>query len=230
MREGHSYLYKEILRFLGLLDDIIGVTEAGIKAQKMNAFIPMKTAEIFLQFGPTKGKSMLVEKEKDVINSNLEVDKWSVTYVENVHTGEDDLKEIYCGPTKIEKKVEQKYLGFVISSTGDNMANIRKIQKKSIGLVKSTLNKLNSLNLKSYYFECSIILLNVMVRSSILYASEMYYELKEKEVRHLERIEEAYLRKVLNTTKECPITQLFLDVGHYLARFEIQKKKKKSTF
>ena len=116
MREGHSYLYKEIFSvgFLGLVDDIIGVTEAGIKVQKMNAFIPMKTAEIFLQFGPTKGKSILVEKEKDVINSNLEVDKWSVTYVENVHTGEDNLKEIYCGPTENEKTVEQKYLGFVL--------------------------------------------------------------------------------------------------------------------
>ena len=104
----------------------------------MNAFINMKTAEKCLQFGPTKCKSMLVGKEKDVINSNLEVDKWSVTYVENVHTGEDVLKEIYCGPTEIERTVEQKYLGFVLSSTGDNMANIRKIQKKSIGLVKST--------------------------------------------------------------------------------------------
>ena len=62
-----------------------------------------------------------------------------------------------------------------------------------------------------------------MVRSSILYASEMYYDLKETEVRQLERIEEGYLRKVLNTTKGCPIIQLYLAVGHTPARFEIQK-------
>ena len=42
-------------------------------------------------------------------------------------------------------------------------------------------------------------------------------------MRHLERIEETYLRKVLNTTKGCPITQLYLAVGHTPARFEIQK-------
>ena len=29
----------------------------------------------------------------------------------------------------------------------------------------------------------------------------MYYNLKESELRHLERIEESFLRKVLNTTK-----------------------------
>jgi hypothetical protein len=191
--EGYSYLYKEILPigFLGLVDDIIGVTEAGIKAQKMNAFINMKTAEKSLQFGPSKCKSMLVGKNlSTVINSSLMVDNWSVQYVENMQTGEDDLKETYCGLTNIKKTSEQRYLGFVLSSTGDNMANIREIKKKSIGIVKSTLNKLNSLNLKRYYFECSIILLNAMVRSSILYASDMYYDLKETEVRHLERIEE----------------------------------------
>ena len=126
--EGYSYLYKEILPigFLGLVDDIIGVTEAGIKAQKMNAFINMKTAEKSLQFGPSKCKSMLVGKDlSNVINSSLMVDKWSVQYVENMQTGEDDLKEIYCGLTKIKKTSEQRYLGFVLSSTGDNMANIR---------------------------------------------------------------------------------------------------------
>ena len=167
---------------------------------------------------------MIVGKDiSTVINSNIMVDKWSVSYTENVTTGKDDLKEIYCGLTEVEKTANQKYLGFVLSNTGDNMVNIREIRNKSIGVVKSTLNKLNSLNLKKYYFECAVILLNVMVRSSILYASEMYYDLKETEVRQLERIEEGYLRKVLNTTKGCPIIQLYLAVGHTPARFEIQK-------
>ena len=129
----------------------------------------LKTTEKGLQFGPTKCKSMIVGKDiSTVINSNIMVDKWSVSYTENVMTGKDDLKEIYCGLTEVEKTANQKYLGFVLSNTGDNMVNIREIRNKWIGVVKSTLNKLNSLNLKKYYFECAVILLNVMVRSSIL--------------------------------------------------------------
>ena len=65
--------------------------------------------------------------------------------------------------------------------------------------------------------------MNSMLRPSILYACEMYYNLKESELRHLERIEESFLRKVLNTTKGCPITQLYLEIGQIPARFEIQK-------
>ena len=209
---GHTYLYKDELSlgFLGLVDDIIGVTEAGVKAQNMNTFINLKTAEKTLQFGPTKCKTMLVGKNvKNVINSGLLVDEWSADYVENIHTGEAELVEKYSGQTEIEKVTEQKYLGFVLSSTGDNMANIRAIKKKSIGVVRKTLNELDGLHLKEYYFECSIVMMNVMIRSSILYASDMYYQLKETELRQLERIEESYLRQVLKTTKECPIKQLY---------------------
>ena len=226
MEAGHSYLYKNELPvgFLGLVDDIIGVTEVGFKAQMLNVFINLKTAEKTLQFGPTKCKTMLVGKDvKHVINSNLQVDEWAVSYAENVKTGEPELLEKYCGLTDIENVTEQKYLGFVLSSTCDNMANIREIKKKSIGIVKTTLKKLNSLNLERYYFECAVIMLNSMIRSSILYACEMYQQLKENEIRQLERIEESFLRQVLKTTKGCPINQLYLSVGHYPARFEIQR-------
>ena len=53
---GHGYLFKNKLpvAFLGLVDDIIGVSEAGVNAQKLNAFINIKTAEKTLQFGITK--------------------------------------------------------------------------------------------------------------------------------------------------------------------------------
>jgi hypothetical protein len=40
MEAGHFYLYKNILPvgFLGLEDDIVGITEAGHKAQQLNSF------------------------------------------------------------------------------------------------------------------------------------------------------------------------------------------------
>ena len=60
-----------------------------------------------------------------------------------------------------------------------------------------------------------------MLRSSILYACENYYNLKEQEIRQLERIEEEFLRELLKTGKGCPINQLYLEVGVIPARFEI---------
>jgi hypothetical protein len=58
---------------------------------------------------PIKCKSMLVGKNtKDVINSKLMVDKWTENYTENIHTGEADLEEVFCGVTEIEQTSEQK--------------------------------------------------------------------------------------------------------------------------
>ena len=77
MEAGHHYLYKNLLPigFLGLVDDIVGITEAGFKAQELNAYINVKTAEKRLQFGVKKCKSMLIGKTSDsVLNNNLQVD------------------------------------------------------------------------------------------------------------------------------------------------------------
>ena len=62
-----------------------------------------------------------------------------------------------------------------------------------------------------------------MLRSSILYACETYYNLKETELRQIERIEEGFLRQLFSTTRGCPISQLYLEAGHTPARFEIFK-------
>ena len=137
---GHSYLYKNKLPvgFLGLVDDVIGITEAGIDAVKMNAFLNVKSAEKTLQFGPTKCKTMLIGKNSaSIIDSDLMVDNWKIEYEDNSTTGEANLVETYFGQITIKKTDEQKYLRFVLSSKGDNVA---KIKKKSIGIVRKIIN------------------------------------------------------------------------------------------
>jgi hypothetical protein len=73
----------------------------------------------------------------------LTVDSWKIEY-----DSSDDIIESYNGQLTIEKTHEQKYLGFVLSNTGDDMANIRQIEKKSIGIVRKIIKRLNALKLK----------------------------------------------------------------------------------
>ena len=220
---GHGYLYKNSLPigFLSLVDDIIGVTAPGIEAQMMNAFMNEKTAEKTLRFGSKKCKSMLVGKHtSSTINSDLYVDKWDIRYSD---TGHEDIIETYVGQIPIGKTDEYRYLGFVISNQGNNMSHINHIKKKSIGVIRKLIKKLNSLKLRSYFFECAVILMNAILRPTILYGADMCYNLKEVEIRHLERIEEEFFRKVLKTSKGCPIAQIYLEMGQAPARFEIQR-------
>ena len=220
---GYGYQYKKELpiSLLGLVDDLIGITEAGHQAQQMNVFLNLKTAEKCLQFGPSKCKTMLVGKNTDnIINTKLFVDKWEVKHDE-ADTGEEMLVETYIGKVPIEETEEQRYLGFVLSSTGNNMANINSMKKKSNGIIRKIFSKLENLKLQKYYVECAIIFMKVMLRSSILYACETYYNLKENEIRSIEMIEERFLRELFNTGKGCPLSQLYAEVGLIPARHEI---------
>ena len=138
---GYGYFYKDVLPvgLLGLVDDTIGVTEVGYKAQMMNAFLNVKTAEKGLQFGAKKCKTMLIGKNQEsALNSPLCVDNWSVEHVENPATGDTELVETYTGQVQIGQTTEQRYLGFILSSSGDDMANIRPLQKKSIAYLYKT--------------------------------------------------------------------------------------------
>ena len=222
-----GYMYKDKLAtsILALVDDMVGITEAGYKAQQMNAIINTRSAEKRLQFGVQKCKIMIIGNTDSVMNSNLQVDSWNVRYNMKEETNNYLFEETYNGKIQIDKTENQKYLGFFLSSRGNNMVNIKEMEKKSIWVSKRIFNRLQGLNLKQYYFQCGLLFLNIILRSSILYASETYYNLKENELRTLERIEEKFIRKLLKTSRGCPISQIYLETGHIPARFEIYRRR-----
>ena len=132
---------------------MIGVTNARFRAQQLNAVLNARTADTQLQFGVTKCKTMLVSKKpENVMNSQLSVDNWKVDHVKNISTGESDLVETFKGLVSIDKTDNQKYLGFTISSKGDNMVNINEMKNKSIWIIRKIFTRLESLNLKKHYF------------------------------------------------------------------------------
>ena len=146
---GLGYLYKGqvMVTMLGLVDDIIGVSEAGFKAQQLNSIINTKSAEKGLQFGVPKCKTMLIGKSSENIHkNNLEVDKWEIERKVDIKSGKELFSENYVGQVPIENTEEQKYLGFVLSSKGSNMANINYMRNKSFGIIRTIFRKLESLN------------------------------------------------------------------------------------
>ena len=226
-KAGCGYKYQDTLpiSMLGLVDDLIGITAADHRALQMNTIMKVKTAEKQLQFGTNKCKTMIIgrnAREQELMGiTSLTVDKWDVSHERG--KSESTLIEKYAGEDIMEETKAYKYLGFVLSSKGDNFVNINEMRKKSIWIIRKIFTRLDGLHLKNYYFECGIMFLNMVLRSSILYASETYYNLTESQVRTLERIEEGYLRKLFQTSKGCPINQLYLESGHTPARFAIKK-------
>jgi hypothetical protein len=103
-------LYKDnvLVSLLGLVDDMEVVTEAGFRAQQMNALINAKSADKGLQFGVKKCKSMLIGKHvENVLNSNLTDDNWSSTNRDIPELGTDELVDSYESLISIDKADQQ---------------------------------------------------------------------------------------------------------------------------
>ena len=220
-KAGILYKYKGIVTIpiLGMMDDTAAVTVAGYKAQVMNTYVNTHTAHKLLQFNAPKCKYMNCGNYDEMyIKQSLEVDSWKITYDKK-----GNLNESYDGKKEMKEVTEHKYLGFIISSNGSNVADIRSKSKKSIGTIAQIINITKGLG--TYTFECTLIYIKSLLRGSTLYASETYYSLTESEVRTLESIDKNCLKQILKTGKHCPTYLLYLELGLCPARYHIIKLK-----
>ena len=223
LEEEPDYLYEYKgyvpVGVLGMIDDLAGVSESGVKAVQLNSFLNVKTAEKCLQFGIDKCKTLNIShKSAKSSASELYIDHWSVK-----HDKEGHLREQFKGKEKIENVSDQKYLGFTISEDGSNKKNIEAKQKRSIGIIKVIQFLVQGLG--KYTLECGMIHLNSLLRSSISFAAKTMYNIKESDFRQLKQIEEDLIRKFFKTGRGCPIFQLYLESGHLPARFYIKQTK-----
>ena len=223
LEENVSYLYKYKgsvpVGILGQIDDLIGVTEPGYKAQQMNSYLNVMTADKYLQFGPDKCKTMLVgniKKEYDFLHTKLQVDTWKTTY-----TQEGNIIDTFIGKTDIEEVPDILYLGVAISCDGKNEKNIIHKQNKSFGTKKQIMNMVSDLG--KYTIECGFIYLNSLLRGSILYGAKAMIDMKEKDFRKIEQIEEDQMRLLFDTTLNCSLHLLYLESGQVPARFQIKR-------
>ena len=223
LKEQPEYIYKYKgsvpIGVLGMVDDLAGVSEHGMKAKQLNAYINVKSAEKKLHFGPDKCHTLTISHKSAIIaEDNLYIDNWS-----EKHDKEDNFIEKFEGKVIMKNVSEQKYLGFIISKDGSNMKNIEAKRNRALGIKKQIQFLLQGLG--KYTFEGGMIYLNSLLRSSILFAAEAMYNTKENELRQIERIEEELLRKIFKTGQGCPIYQLYFESGHIPARFAIKRMK-----
>ena len=76
--------------------------------------------------------------------------------------------------------------------------------------------------LGTYSIESGLIYFDSLLRSSLLYAAETYYNLIESDFRLIESKEEECLKKLIQTGSKCPGAMLYLEFGVLPARFKIK--------
>ena len=212
----YSYVYRGEVDIppLGMVDDLLCITECGPATSMMNVFLNCKTSSKKLIFGVDKYKKLHVgKKDVDFKCQDLFIDKWSEVAIKGEYSEEIDYKDVFEGEHTMEQKNEERYLGDLISIDGRNMKNIRARINKGFGIVNRILMMLNGIPFGRQYFRVGIILRNSLLASSILFNSEAWYNVTSSELELLESIDLSFLRQLLKAPKGTPKEMFYLELG-----------------
>ena len=182
-----------------MVDDVLlCVSECGFKTTMMHAYITLKTDIKKLQFGAQKCKKLHVGKYCENFKcQDLKVDNWEEVEIQNEETGIDEIEDVLKGDLIMEEKMDEKYLGDVISTDGKNIKNIKASVAKGKGIVSRILSILEGIPFGQFYFEVALILRNSLLVSSMLCNSETWYNITKAELDLLETVDVQLLRSIL---------------------------------
>ena len=224
--EPFKYKNKVEIPALGMIDDILTITESGYKTARMNSYITAKIAIKKLQFGPKKCFVLHTGKQQDEYkNTELYVDGWILKHVVNVETGQSSREDIIEGDMEISHPDSEKYLGQILSADGKNTKNIEKMRNKGIGIKNRVIQILEEMPGGKFHFTIAVIYRNSYLISSILSSSEVWYGVTKAEIEQLEQVDEMWIRDLMNCSRSVPKDLLYLELGILPIRYIVQTRR-----
>ena len=224
----HLYHFKNVVPIppLGMVDDLLTISECGYQTKLMNEYINFKTGTKRLQFGPSKCIKMHIGKQhSETLCQDLYVGEWKSKVVEDPLTGKYKMTEFFHGNVKMESKDEQKYLGDILSSDGSHTKNIQERRNRGYGIINQIMQILESTYFGKYYFQVATILRESLFLSSLLLNSEAWVNYTDKDIRILEQCDEMLLTNILEGDQKSSNAFKYLELGVIPIRFEIMKRK-----
>ena len=201
-----TYKYKGVVETpsLGMVDDVLSVQKCSGDALKANAVINAFVESKKLKLSAKKCHKIHVSKKKDKECRSSEL---------KVHN------------EKMHESKEEKYLGDYITSSGKNDTTIEDRKNKGYGIVAEILAILDDIPLGKYKMEIGLMLRQAMLLNGILYNSEAWHSLSEKEVKMLEAVDEHLLRSLVKGHSKVPLEFLFLETGAIPIRFLVSSRR-----
>ena len=217
----YLFYYREAIPVppLSMVDDLLCVSNCGVKSLLMNSFINTKSSIKKLQFGVEKCYKLHVGKNR-VVCPSLKIDKWKKKEI--AAPDNNSVEDIHEGYHTIQDNNEQKYLSDI---NGKNYKNIAARVKKGLGSIKQIANILEEIFFGKYYFHVAKILRESLFINSILLNSEAWYRLTNTNIEDLVKLDNKLLRNILEVGQSVPTIFLHLELGTRPFRFIIKTRR-----
>ena len=120
---------------------------------------------------------------------------------------------------------KSKYLGDVVDKSGRIRANIEERRAKGFAIVNEILAIVEEIPLGKYRMEIGLNLRQAMLINGILYNSEAWHDINEKEIKRLEEVDEHLLRSLVHGHAKTPLEFIYLETGSLPLRFVIASRR-----
>ena len=226
IEEKYLFYYRNHIGIpsLSMIDDLVNISECGLEAVKLNAFINAKANSKKFQFGKDKCHRLHFGP-KNRPCPDLFVDTWKLEESEEYDTGRKTFVDVIDNEHKIEPSDEEKYLGDILTTDGKNVRNIAARRSRGIGNVDKIFTYINDVFLGPYYFEAALLYRSSLLLNSILINSESWYNVSEADIQQLEAVDNIFHRRVLETSSSTPISIMHLELGTLPIRFILKKRR-----
>ena len=197
------FKYKDCVSIpvLGMIDDLLSVTECGPDSVKVNAYVQSKTDTKKLKLGVNK--------------------------CFKIHIGKDESS---CPSLKIQDQEmkssnREKYLGDIISSSAKIDENIQMRRDKGIGIANQILSCLKEVAFGVFIFEMAMLFRTSQLANGILYNTEAMFDIKDKHVNLLEESDKYLMRNLFDSEMGTPVESFYIETSSIPFRFIVQGRR-----
>ena len=107
---GRKYMYKDVVGIppLGMVDDLVCISECGPKTVMLNSFVNYKVSSKKLQFGAQKCKKLHIGQQRQLHKcASLFIDGWKEVFQENQSTSQIEGQDIFQDKLSMEEKCDE---------------------------------------------------------------------------------------------------------------------------
>ena len=193
----HQYRYKGLTRLLPLacIDDLLGFAPCGNKSIALNTFI-----------------NTHIEMKKLRFHTPALTGK---TKCHKIHVGKPNqiCPELRVHGYQMKSVHSEKYLGYYITSSGNNKDTINHRVSLGNGALAQIRSILENISLGRHYFKTAFLLRESIFLNGMLFSSESWYGVTKEEVSQLEKLDIQLLRYIFEVPSSAPVISLYLESG-----------------